>query len=106
MEKELVLLGRRIAKLRNKRHLTQEALAEMVERSPNHISKLEIATTNPSFELLVKIAKALNVEMYELFRFEETICEKDIKIKLQNLINSSQKENIELLYKIYCALED
>ncbi len=69
MEKELKLLGRRIATIRNARGLTQEKLAEMVQRSPNHISKLEIAGTNPSFELLVQLAKALDVELYELFNF-------------------------------------
>ncbi len=106
MEKELVLLGRRIAKLRTKRHLTQEALAEMVERSPNHISKLEIATTNPSFDLLVKIARALNVEMHELFRFEDSASTKDAKIELEKLINSQDETAISLLYKIYSTLEE
>lgn len=106
MDKELILLGKKIANLRKYRGLTQEALAEKVGRSPNHISKLEIATTNPSFELLVKIAKALNVEMYELFQYEDIKFEKDIKKELEELILSNNEVIQKKLYKIYCALID
>lgn len=104
MEKELVLLGKKIAKLRNQRNMTQEALAEMVERSPNHISKLELATSNPSFELLVKIAKALDVEMHELFMFEEKTRQRKAKEELEKLINSENESTVNLIYKIYCAV--
>lgn len=104
MEKELVLLGKKIAKLRNQRNMTQETLAEMVERSPNHISKLELATSNPSFELLVKIAKALNVEMHELFMFDEIMEQKNAKEELEKLINSENESTVNLIYKIYRAV--
>ena len=67
---ELTLLGKRIAELRSKCGLTQEKLAEMVNYSSNHIAKLESARTKPSFDLLVNIAKALNVNLNDLFDFD------------------------------------
>ena len=70
MNNTLTMLGKRIADLRAKRGFTQEQLAEKLEYSPNHISKLESARTNPSFELLVNISKALNIEIKELFNFD------------------------------------
>lgn len=106
MEKELKLLGRRIAAIRNMRGLTQEKLAEMVQRSPNHISKLELAGANPSFELLVQLTKALNIELYELFNFNEYSSAQIDKLEFEKLIKAADENKISLLYKIYRAIED
>ena len=106
MDKELKLLGRRIATIRNMRGLTQEKLAEMVQRSPNHISKLEIAGTSPSFELLVQLARALNIELYELFNFNEYSSAQIDKLEFEKLIKTLDDNKVNLLYKIYCAIED
>ena len=105
MTDELLLLGKRIAKLRTSKHLTQEKLAEMVDRTPNHISKLELAATNPSFEVLVKIAHALSVDLSALFAVEEIKNSQKIKKELMNLINSADDDEIKLLYKLYCAIK-
>ena len=53
MNEELIILGKRIADLRNKRGFTQDKLAELIDYSTNHVAKLESARTNPSFALLV-----------------------------------------------------
>lgn len=101
MEKQRILLGKRIQKLRESKNLTQEELAEKVNRSTNHISKLETAKTNPSFELLVSVAKALNLEMIELFNFAEYNNIEFIEKELSKLINSKNEKDLILLYKIY-----
>ena len=82
MNDTLVMLGKRIADLRTKRGFTQEKLAELIEYSTNHISKLELARTNPSFDLLVNISKALDVEMKELFNFVVPFNHKSILLKI------------------------
>ena len=66
---ELILLGKKIAEIRTGKGLTQEKLAEMVNYSANHIAKLESARTNPSFDLLVKIAKAMSIPVKDLFDY-------------------------------------
>lgn len=104
MTEELILLGKRVAELRNKRGLTQEKLAELTNYSTNHIAKLESARTNPSFELIVAIATVLQVEISELFAFEQQKTPEYIKKELQKIIKNSDNETLKILYKFYCTL--
>lgn len=104
MQDRLNILGKRIAELRSKKGLTQEQLAERVGYSTNHISKLELARTNPSFELLIKIASALNIEIKDLFDFNNYITPEDLRNEMTKIINSSSDKQIKLLYKIYRAI--
>lgn len=104
MTDELILLGNRISELRNKRGLTQDKLAELTNYSTNHIAKLESARTNPSFDLIVAIAKALQVEIKELFSFEQQQSPEYIKNEFQKIIKTSDHETLKILYKFYCAL--
>lgn len=104
MEDILIKLGKRIADLRIKKGLTQEQLAELINYSTNHIAKLETAKTNPSFELLVNIAKCLNVELKDLFNFSEYKSIKYIKNEFKNLINTSDEKQLQLMYKIFNSL--
>ncbi len=106
MNDTLILLGKRIAYLRNKRGFTQEKLAEMVDYSTNHISKLELARTNPSFDLLVNIANALNIELKELFNFDKYQSTKYIKKEFEKLLHSSEEKKLKLLYKIYQSIDN
>ncbi len=105
MNEILTMLGKRIAELRAKRGLTQEQLAEMIDYSTNHISKLELSRTNPSFDLLVGISRALDVELKDLFDFDGYKEVNYAQNKLEELINSKNADKIKLLYKIYCSLD-
>lgn len=62
--------GKRLRYLRRSRDLTQEQLAELVGRSVNFISLVENGVTAPSFETIERLAKALNVDATDLFRFD------------------------------------
>jgi transcriptional regulator with XRE-family HTH domain len=64
-------LGQRIASLRKAKKLTQEQLAEAVGCSVEFISLVERGVNAPSVAGLEKFAKILNVEVKELFTFEE-----------------------------------
>lgn len=63
-------LGQHIADLRRARELTQEQLAEAVECSVEFISLVERGVNAPSVAGLEKFAKALRVEVRDLFSFE------------------------------------
>ncbi|MDR2924255.1 MAG: helix-turn-helix transcriptional regulator [Treponema sp.] len=52
---------------RKKRGLTQAQLAEKVNVSQHYIGMLEMGRNFPATDLIERIAKALNIEMYELF---------------------------------------
>lgn len=56
-------LGRRIALLRQKRAITQEALSELTDLDRTYISQIERGLANPSLEVLMRIASALGVSI-------------------------------------------
>lgn len=63
-------LGKRIAMLRAAKGLSQEALAAKSHYSTEFISLIERGVNSPSVAGLARIAKALNVEVKDLFDFE------------------------------------
>ena len=62
-------LGKRIKYLRELNHLTQEKLAEKSGLSIDYIGKIEVNINRPGLKALIKIAKALNIHIKELFDF-------------------------------------
>jgi len=61
----------KIKELREKRSLTQEALAEKVDVTRQTILFLEKGKYNPSLRLAYKIAKVLNSKIEDIFSFED-----------------------------------
>ncbi len=90
-------LGQRIQHLRKGKKLTQEVLAEMVGIDPKNISKIENGNNYPAAETLSAIAKALDVDVYELFVFN-TIPYEQMREELLNAIEN----NRTLLYLYKC----
>lgn len=94
--------GEKLKRLRNKRKLTQEQLAEIIEMSPKNLSKIEVGTSFVSSETLEKILVALNVSAEELFAIdyiktsEELI--NDIYKKIDCIKKNQQK--LEITYKM------
>lgn len=64
-------LGKRIASLRKVRKLTQERLAEALGCSVEFVSLVERGVNSPSVAGLEKFAGVLEVEVRDLFTFEE-----------------------------------
>ena len=69
MEKEPILLafGQRVQELRKKRNLSQEQLADMAGVHRTYIGMVERAEKNITLRNIKKIAKALGVNIKELF---------------------------------------
>ena len=63
-------LGKRIAALRREKGLKQDALAQMLEVSPQAVSKWENDQTCPDISLLPKLAKILGVTVDTLLSGE------------------------------------
>jgi len=61
------IFAHNLKKLRKNRGFSQAKLAEMVNVSTHHIAMMEIARNYPALELVERIAKVLNVRVYELF---------------------------------------
>lgn len=61
-------LGKRVRELRKESGYTQEKLAEHAGIHENHVRRIEGGTANPSYLVLVKLAKALGIPVAELLR--------------------------------------
>jgi transcriptional regulator with XRE-family HTH domain len=59
-------LGKRIRALRHERGYSQERLAELADIHENHVRRIEGGTANPSYVVLMRIARALRVGPSEL----------------------------------------
>src|SRR5262245_16792654 len=54
-------IGQRIRQAREYRGVTQRELAQRLQRSPQHISQIEVKGLAPRPDLLIRIAQVLNV---------------------------------------------
>ncbi len=64
---DLKKLGKNIKFLRKGKRLSQEKLAEIISKSRNYVGMIERAEVNTPVDTLFDIAKALNVDIKELF---------------------------------------
>ena len=67
---ELAKFGMRVRALRHLQGLTQESLSEKIDRAVSAVSAIERGETRPSFETLLRLSRALEVPLAELFNFE------------------------------------
>lgn len=64
-----ILLGRRVRELRKSQDFSQEQLAERMGINEKYLSSIERGRENPTLDLLIKLADALNVELVDLFNW-------------------------------------
>ena len=98
------LIGRRIKELRRSKELSQEKLAELAETSPNYLSRMERGTENPTLDMLIKLANALEVEMWEIFDFGHVASHKELKDAIQSFSKTSDESTLRLALKIIRAV--
>lgn len=60
-------VGKNIQRVRKSRGLTQQELADKIDMNRAHLGHLEQGRKSPSLETLEKIAKALKVQIKDLF---------------------------------------
>lgn len=92
------LLGQRIKEIRKKRQITQEKLAQMVGIELPNISYIETGRFYPSPETLRKIAKSLNVKIYELYRFDYLRPVEELKEEIFKKLDNDDSL-VRLVYK-------
>lgn len=75
---DLSAIGSRIKVARERKHLTQEDLAAIVDLSPTHISVIERGVKPPKLATLVAIANALDVSADTLLQDVVERSEEDV----------------------------
>lgn len=98
------LLGRRIKELRQRKGLTQEQLADMVDVGERNLSKIECGNNFVTAETLSKIITALGVEPTELFNFRHLDEKEELKKELIEAIRTEQVD-IKLMYHFYKSIK-
>lgn len=97
------LLGLRIRELRKGKGLSQEQLSEKIGIDSKHLSRIELGKSFPYMETLEGIAKALEVEMKELFEFNHMAKPIDLK-GIEKLLEGASDDKLQLIYKIIGAI--
>lgn len=64
-----IIIGKHIKKARKKMKITQEKLAELIDKCPSYISYIETGRKKLSLETLIDIANTLQVSADELLSF-------------------------------------
>ena len=105
MENIRNLLGKRIKELRKYQGLSQEQLAEASNIDMRSLSHIECGDTFPSRSLL-DIAKALNIELKELFDFEHLeMNSENMKKYILHNIEQLNDNDIKTVYRMIKSMK-
>lgn len=104
-ENKRILLGRRLRDIRKAKGLTQEQLGSKADVSYKFIGEIERGQQNPSFDTLVKIADALEVELFELFRFDQGATNrKDIETRMAKIVKGMSEDDLRRMFFVIHGL--
>ncbi len=93
----LEIISQRIKVLRKERGITQAQLAEKIDKTVEMISHLENCSAATKLTTLEDIAKALNVDVYELFIEDDKLLAKDISPEMYSIIKELKKQTPDTL---------
>ena len=95
-------LGRNIKTLRARRGLSQADLAEKADISITFLSTIERGIKFPQPDILSKLAKALDVEVFELFKTDAVPTDsKEVISQLSEDITKNVNQTIAGVFKQY-----
>ncbi|MGF1481871.1 MAG: helix-turn-helix domain-containing protein [Cyanophyceae cyanobacterium] len=84
-EKAKQLFGERVQTLRKARGITQEQLAERLNKSIEHVSYIERGERAPSFETIIDVAEALDVSVpYLMYVTNQSVVSTSFLTELQS----------------------
>lgn len=96
----LLILGNNIYKIRQQKNLTITALAKLARYGRGYLSKLEVGKQNVTLNTIIKISKALDVNLTTLFfRENNTYYRNYIEVFSENV-----KKNLLKKRKSLCSL--
>ena len=94
-------VGKRIKIVRQRNGLTQDQLAEQVGLSPKYISGIERGVENLTMDILLRVAKMLGVEPYDLFLFGESEeSEKALRKGIEKMVREADREKLQLYFDV------
>ena len=96
--------GARVKEIRERKGLNQEQLAEVIGLESRHISRIETGKSFTTIENISKIAKALDVDIDALFKFNHKN-DRDIIIKeINNYLKDANDNQVETAFRLMQVL--
>jgi len=107
-ENAAILLGRRVRSLREAKGWTQQELGSQADVNYKFLGEIERGQQNPSLNVLVKIAAALEVDLPEMLRFEhESTDRKQIESQIEKILKTMPDADLRqvllVLHTLYPA---
>lgn len=103
MEKKYIGIGKLVKDGRERKHISQEAFAEMLGISATHVKHIESEHRKPSIEVLIAITKILNLSLDEWI-FPENI-ENPVYNEANRLLRNRNDSQLRILIATMEAME-
>ena len=100
------LIGKRIKEHRQRRDLTQEMLAELIEVSPGYISLVETGRKQASLDTLLSISKVLNITLNELLVGNQIPLDTDYNSEIADLMSGCDQYERRMMFEIMRTVRD
>lgn len=99
-----IFIGARIRHYRELAGLSQLQLSEKVQCEPSTLAHYETGKNLVSMTKLIRIAKVLDVELYQFFITSQVKTDIVTIEKLNKLLLTANKVQLELIYKIISSI--
>jgi transcriptional regulator with XRE-family HTH domain len=96
--------GSLLRSVRKSRKLKIWQLAERVDIEVKHLGRIERGDRQPSFDLIIALAKCLNVSPSEFFDFDSTADPKTLRKNIDQLLSGLDPERLRHARKALSAL--
>ena len=100
MDKEKVLIGRKIKEIRKKNKLTQENFCEQIGIEPSSLSNIENGKSFPSMQTVLRIMEKLGATPDDFFNFEYLQNENELETGIIKIVKNLPYEKKQILYRI------
>lgn len=97
-------IGKRIQKIRRSRGITQEVLAEKVNVSIPHISRIENGFSSPSLQTLVDICNVLGITIDDLMQDSLPAARPNINRQLEAVLADCSAAELNFIANVIPAL--
>lgn len=106
MNLDFKAIGKRIKIARIKKNLTQEAVAEKISVTPQHVSNIETGNSSVSLSTLVALANVLEVSVDELLCDNMVISKAVFEKEAQSVFDDCNEYEMRILVDVLNATKN
>ncbi len=96
-------IGKVIRQIRIQHHMTQEAMAELIESGLRNYQNIEAGRAAPSYKMLLNLVERLHIDPALLFTNKLEIRQSELKQQIDLLLNQFCEDDLAF---VYCILKD